>query len=304
MKNVIVALILGLSLSVNASHLHGGMMSVSQTSQDSTSIGVSLLFDSQGIPNPNSISIQRWEMNSQGSYVLGGYITAILSNSISHQGVNLTTYISDYQNLDSNKYRFIYENCCWGNINNSTNSFSSSIVISADYWHIPNNSTPYMEMPLWVNMAKDSVNIMKPIWGVSNCFFHNSDITDSVDISLSDLYSGYVNGVFVSQQSTASNMYVGNDSITFVSSTLGSVGNGFEINDYRNGQKIGTQRIQWTFRVLSSTIGVEELELERDVVGIWDWSGRYMGADINSLKNGKLYVVRYNDGSYSKIIKQ
>ena len=59
-------------------------------------------------------------------------------------------------------------------------------------------------------------------------------------------------------------MYVGNDSITFVSSTLGPVGNGFQIDGYQNGELVTIQRIQWTFRVVASTIGIEENIVYRD----------------------------------------
>ena len=51
-------------------------------------------------------------------------------------------------------------------LSNSSNSFSSEFVISADYWHIPNNSLPYAENPLIVNLQKDTLNTMKPIWGI------------------------------------------------------------------------------------------------------------------------------------------
>ena len=130
MKKLLLVLILGLSLNVNASHLSGGMVTVAQTSYDSTSVAVYLLTDPSGIPSPNTLNVQKWEMNSVGWYVQNGTITLTKSSTLAHQGMNVITYVSDYLDLDSNKYRFIYENCCWGNINNSTNSFSSSIIHS------------------------------------------------------------------------------------------------------------------------------------------------------------------------------
>lgn len=289
-----------------ASHLMGGMIGVFQTSQDSTTVGMWLISDGQGVSLPQSVTVERWVMDSQGWYNLDGYVTLTSGTaSISYQGHILTNYASNYLDLDSNKYRFIYKNCCWGMLNNSPNSFSSEFIISADYWHIPNNSTPYAVNPIWVNMQKDSVNVMKNIWGNFNCFLNNPDYGDSVNLYQTELYSGYANGVFVPQVSQSpSNMYVGNDSITFLSSNLGRVGNGFQIDDYRNGQLIGSQRIQWTFIVLLSTMDIEEHIGYRDMrYKVYDWMGRYMGDDIKLL-NGGLYVVRYNNGLVEKIYKQ
>ena len=291
-----VALATLMTMNVWASHIMGGMVTVAQTNQDSTSVAVYLATDVQGV-TPNQISVERWEMDSQGWYTLNGYVTLVKSATLPHQGTNLHTYISDYLDLDSNKYRFIYKNCCWGMLNNSTSSFSSDFVISADYWHIPNNSLPYMEMPFWINMQKDSVNVMKPVWGIFNCFFSQLD-TDSVAISQSVLYSSYANGVFVPQTGQSpSNMWVNNDSITFVSSTLGPVGNGFEINEYRNGQVIGTQRIQWTFKVVNSTLGL--LEIRRPNWNeVWDWQGNrvYQGETIPWRQMNGLYIIINRNG--------
>jgi hypothetical protein len=217
--------------------------------------------------------------------------------------LNVVTYVSDYINLDSNKYRFIYKNCCWGTLTNVTNSFSNEVVISSDYWHIPNNSQPYMENPLWVNVEQNSVNTMKPVWGVFNCFFANPDV-DSVSIEKSEIYSSYSNGVFVPATQSSSNVLASNDSITFVGTNLGPTGYGFEIKDYRNGVKIGVQRIQWTFRVITSTLNIEEDIVYRDMeYKVYDWGGRYMGSNIKTL-NGGLYIVRYNNGNVKKVFIQ
>ena len=297
---VLVALVVGFTAS--ASHLLGGMVTVAQTSYDSTSVGVYLVSDAGGVAPPTNITVEQWEMDSQGWYSLAGYVTLTSANTSNYQGTYLTTYTSDYLDLDSNKYRFIYKNCCWGMLNNSTSSFSAEFIISADYWHIPNNSLPYAENPLPVNMQKDSVNVMKPVWGIFNCFLSQFD-NDSVNITQTELYSGYANGVFVPQvNQSPSNMYVGNDSITFVSSILGPVGNGFEIAEYRNGDKIGIQRIQWTFRVVGSTVGIEENIADCNMqYKVYDWNGRYMGSNINQSELKGLYVIRYSNGKVEKI---
>ena len=63
MKKLMVLVAFAVSLTVNASHLLGGMVAVAQTSQDSTSVGVFLITDPQGI-TPNTIYVEKWEMNS------------------------------------------------------------------------------------------------------------------------------------------------------------------------------------------------------------------------------------------------
>ena len=288
------------TLTTSASHLLGGMVTVAQTSQDSTSVGVYLVSDPQGI-SPNTIYVEKWEMDSQGWYVQNGTITLTKSNTLSHQGMDVHTYISDYLDLDSNKYRFIYENCCWGMLSNSSNSFSSEFVISADYWHIPNNSLPFAENPLWVNVQKDTLNTMKPMWGVFNCFLSQFD-TDSVNITQSDLYSGYANGTFIPQTHTQIPLYVSNDSISWTPTTLGNFGTGFEIAEYRNGDKIGIQRIQWTFRVLGSTIDIEENDSDLNTsYEVYDWTGKYIGKNVSWEGLSGFYIIRYSNGNIKKV---
>lgn len=301
MKKLIFLLSLLLTTFVTkASHVMGGIIQVAQTSHDSTSIGMYII--SESFPSmPSSVSIQRWEMNSQGWYDYDGNITLDKVTSSTHQGYNSTMYVSDYLNLDSNKYRFIYTNCCWGQLNNSSNTSNSEVVISADYWHVPNNSTSFGEMPLWINVEQNTVNSMKPIWGIFNCHFTNPD-GDSVNLYMSEIYSSYSNGVFVPQVQSSNNVLADNDSITFVGTNLGSYGYGFQIDKYRNGYLMTTQRIQWTFKVVLSTLGIEENDIEKGVLGIWDWQGRYLGKHINDINSG-LYVIRYNDGSSEKIFK-
>lgn len=286
------------SLTVNASHLLGGMIAVAQTSQDSTSVGVFLIADTQGI-TPNTIYVEKWEMNSQGWYVQNGTIALDKYNTNSHHGFDVVNYGSDYLNLDSNKYRFIYKNCCWGMLSNSSNSFSSEFIISADYWHIPNNSTPFAESILNINAQKDTLNTVKPVWGNTNCLLSQFD-NDSVNVTQSDLYSGYANGVFIPQVHTQLNMHVSNDSISWTPTMLGNFGSGFQIDEYRNNQLIGTQRIQWTFRVVASRMSIEELITSGNIeFKVYDWYGRYLG---NTLENQKGFLIlRYTNGKTEKI---
>ena len=299
MKKLLVLLLAVVSLTANASHLMGGMVGVFQTNQDSTTVGVWLVSDAQGLPMPASITVEKWEMNSVGWYVQNGTITLTQSTSLPFQGQLLTNYASGYLDLDSNKYRFIYKNCCWGMLSNSSNSFSSEFVISADYWHIPNNSLPYAENPLIVNLQKDTLNTMRPIWGNYNCFLSQLD-NDSVNVTQSDLYSGYANGVFVPQVHTALNMHVSNDSISWTPTTLGNFGTGFEIAEYRNGNKIGVQRIQWTFRVLTSTIGIKEnIANHNTQYEVYDCYGRYLGTSLENQKG--FLILRYSNGKVEKV---
>ena len=288
------------TLTTSASHLLGGMVAVAQTSQDSTSIGVYLVADQQGI-TPNTIYVEKWEMNSQGWYVQNGTIALDKYNTNTHQGFNVVNYGSDYLDLDSNKYRFIYKNCCWGGLSNSSNSFNSEFIISADYWHIPNNSLPFAENPLWINLQKDTLNTMKPMWGVFNCFLSQFD-NDSVDVLQSDLYSGYANGTFVPQTHTQIPLYVSNDSISWTPTTIGNFGTGFEIVEYRNGDKIGIQRIQWTFQVMTSTIGIEETVSDLNTsYEVYDWTGKYIGKNVSWEELSGFYIIRYSNGNIKKV---
>ena len=308
MKKLILVTSLILSTFVTkASHVMGGMISVANQGPDSTSISLYVVTES-GTIMPSSITLQRWKADSQGWYQPDGYITVDGVNMSSHQGFDGHQFISDYIDLDSGKYRFIYTNCCWGMLNNSSNSWYNDVVIATDFWHMPNsynsnwsNTTPYIENPMWINMQKDSINTMKPIWGVFNCFFVNPE-NDSVNLEQTELYANYSNGTFVPQTpQSPSNMYVGNDSITFVSSTLGRVGNGFQIDSYHNNYLVSVQRIQWTFIVVNSTLDIEEEVLEKEVEGIWDWSGNYISKDIKLIAPSNLYLIRYSDGSYEKV---
>jgi len=290
-KLLTLLLVTCVSVTTYASHLLGGMIAVGQTSQDSTSVGVWLITDPQGISSPNSIYVEKWEMNSVGWYTQNGTITLTKGTSSTFQGHTVVNYTSDYLDLDSNKYRFIYKNCCWGMINNSQNSFNSEFVISADYWHIPNNSTPFAGVPLLINQQVNTLNTMKPIWGVINYFMNEVD-GDSVNVTQSDLYSSYSNGTFVSQTYTPLNLQVSNDSISWTPSSLGKYATGFEISDYRNGQLIGVQRIQWTFMVVNSTLDIEEVEQTKHYQ-VYDFFGNpfYEGENIpyNYMKG--LYII-------------
>lgn len=287
------------TLTTSASHLLGGMVGVFQTSQDSTTVGVWLVTDGGGLPNPQSITIEQWEMNSVGWYTLTAYITLTQGTApISFQGQTLVNYSSEYLDLDSNKYRFIYKNCCWGVINNSQNSFNSEFVISADYWHIPNNSTPYARVPLIINQQINTRNTMKPMWGW-NSFLVEAD-NDVVEFYQSDLYNSYANGTFVPQTFTPLSMLVSNDSISWTPTTLGRYATGFEIADYRNGDKIGIQRIQWSFLVVNSTVDIEENIGYRDTrYSVYDWYGRYMGTDLENQKGFR--ILRYENGKVEKV---
>ena len=298
-------LLLGLALTiatftVQASHLLGGMVGVAQTSFDSTSVGVWLISDNTGIPMPNTIYVERWEW-SGGVYTQSGSIALDKITTSTHQGTSLTNYVSDYMDLDSGQYRFIYKNCCWGYVLNSTSSMNSEFVISADYSHIPNNSTPYAVYPLWVNMQHYKLNTMTAIWGNIHCFFKNPD-TDSVVIMQDSLWSGYSSGVFSIQNHQPLNMHVSNDSISWEPHSVGPHATGFRIEDWRNGQLIGVQRIQWTFRVVTSTVGIRELQSQdKTPVGVWNISGQYIQEDTKDLPAGQLYLVRYSDGSFQKL---
>lgn len=305
MKKLLTLLALLVTVNLSASHIMGGIIQVAQTSPDSTSIGMYLVSESFP-PMPTSVSVQKWVMNSQGWYELDGYVTLDKFNTNTHQGYNTANYGSDYLDLDSGQYRFVYTNCCWPMLNNSTNSNQSEFVISADYWHVPNNSTAFGEMPLWINVESNAVNTMKPVWGNFNCHFTNPDAGDSVNLTMTELYSSYSNGVFVPQVQTSTNIAASNDSITFVGTTLGTYGYGFQIDKYRNGYLMTTQRIQWTFKVVVSTLDIEELapRYNSDLYRVYDMNGRFLGTSTRDLPSGQIYIIRYDRGYSQKIYIQ
>jgi len=255
---------------------------------------------------PQSISLQRWKKDAQGWYQTDGYITVSGVTQSNYHGFYVYNYGSDYVNLDSGDYRFIYSACCWPILENSSNSWDNEIVVSTDYLHsnIWSGNTPYMEQLLPINVQKNAVNSMKPIWGTINSHFVNPD-NDSVNLSMTELYQNYSNGVFVPQTpQTSTNVLANNDSITFVGTTLGKHGYGFQIDKYHGNTLVSVQRIQWTFKVVLSTLSIEENEIEKEVLGVWDWQGRYIQKDIKGLPSNKLlYLIRYSDGSYKKIFK-
>ena len=305
MKKLLTLLALLVTVNLSASHIMGGIIQVAQTSPDSTSIGMYLVSESFP-PMPTSVSVQKWVMNSQGWYELDGYVTLDKFNTSTNQGYNTANYGSDYLDLDSGQYRFVYTNCCWPMLINSTNSNQSEFVISTDYWHVPNNSTAFGEMPLWINVESNAVNTMKPVWGNFNCHFTNPDAGDSVNLTMTELYSSYSNGVFVPQVQTSTNVLANNDSITFVGTTLGTYGYGFQIDKYRNGYLMTTQRIQWTFKVVVSTLDIEELapKYNSDLYRVYDMNGRFLGTSTRDLPSGQIYIIRYDRGYSQKIYIQ
>ena len=297
MKKWLSLSFLGLTLAAQASHILGGMIGVAQTSQDSTTIGVVLLIDQQGT-SPNLITIEKWQKNSVGFYVQVGLLTATkAATGIYHQGYEVANYTTGYLDLDSGMYRFVYTNCCRGYANNSPSTQTSDFITAADYWHIPNNSTPFMTFPIPIHLQVDTVNVIKPMWGNFNCHFVETD-GDSVKVFQDDILAGHWNNTFVpiGNQTSLSNYgsyQVRRDSIRWAPNTLGQFQTGFIIEEWRNGQKIGQQRVQWTFKVLNSTLSQEEWPLE-EWYRVHDFWGKliYEGNRIPYGELNGFYVVR------------
>ena len=301
----ILATIAAILLHLHAlgTHLMGGEMHITTTSPDTTTVAMYTISNGwPGSGTSNHVTVECWKAGAQpGQWKFHSYITLQKITQHQHQGFTGINWASDALDLDSNQYRFIYKSCCWPLLNNNTNTWSD-IVISADYLHTGQiGGTPYMEAPLWINMQVDSLNVMKPLWGTFNCHFVNP-YADSVVFLQGDLYGASSGGGFTVQNYSPSNLWVGEDSVAFLSSTLGPVANGFEIFSYKNGVRISTQRIQWTFIVVSSTLNIEENEIQKEVLGIWDWQGRYIQKDIEGLPSNKLYLIKYSDDTYKKIL--
>ena len=121
MKKLMVLITLILGLTANATHMMGGMLQISNIGPDSTTIGLYLVAD--GFPGSNqSVTVELWGMNSTGWYTLQSFITLDKVTQSTHQGAATANYVSDYLDLDSNKYRIIYKNCCWPILNNNASS--------------------------------------------------------------------------------------------------------------------------------------------------------------------------------------
>ena len=46
---------------------------------------------------------------------------------------------------------------------------------------------------------------------------------------------------------------------------------------------------------------IEFYKNDKEVIGVWDFLGRYIQKDISGLETNKLYLIEYNDGSTQKI---
>ena len=107
--------------------------------------------------------------------------------------------------------------------------------------------------------------------------------------------------MFVPQVQSTTCVAANNDSIIVVTSHFGAHAFGFQIDKYRSGYLLTTQRLQWTFISRLPFINVKENQIEKEVLGVWDWQGRYIQKDIKGLSSDKFYLIRYNDGSYDKV---
>lgn len=86
--------------------------------------------------------------------------------------------------------------------------------------------------------------------------------------------------------------------LAFISPSVGRMANEFKVYEYRNDTLIGSMNFQWTFNVYqTSGIGLDENLLEKEISDIWDWQGR----PITKQEPGKLYIIRYTDGSFEKV---
>lgn len=299
MKKLLSALLLFGYGTLKASHLLGGIIHVAQTSQDSTSVGIVLFVDQQGI-SPNQITIEKWQKNSVGFYTQVGTLTATRAAvGISHQGTDVVNYTTNYLDLDSGMYRFVYTHCCRGYATNSPSAQTSDFIIATDYWHIPNNSTPVMNSPIPINLQVDTLNVIKPMWGIIWCHFNEWD-GDSVKVFVDDILAGHWNNTFVpiGNQTPLSNYgtyQVKRDSIRWTPNQTGTFQTGFIIEDWRNGQKIGQQRLQWTFKVVNSTLSLTENSPE-EWYKVYDFWGNliYEGTEVpyHELKGFHILITK------------
>lgn len=255
MKKLLIILTLALGFNANASHLLGGFINILQKgASDTVDVTVTLFSDPQGIPNPSTITLNKLT-KTNGFYQNPSTISASQISAGSWQGINVTTYkVTTY--LVAGEYRIIYTNCCRSILTNATSSANSNFTIALDYKKTPlgtvPNSAPYIlnYLPVkWVNGATAQ----------SMIFTFDAD-GDSVSVEADDAINQHANNTFVPlapfTQLTGYGSYSVDPTglVKWKPSTLGQFGTGFKINEYRNGQLIGVNRVQQVFQVENGSL--------------------------------------------------
>ena len=251
MKKLILALGLVMTtLSVQASHLLGGFINVTQHGfTDTVTIDVTLFSDPQGIANPTTITLT--DLVKVNSFYQSPTTIAVMQTGTgTWQGINTSVY-SVVTTLPAGDHRLIYTNCCRGILTNATSSMNSNFTIALDYKKTAAGTVP--------NSAPFVLNYLPVKWvngSTSQSMLFAFDLDgDSVLIEMDDAINQHANNVFVPlapfTQLTSYGSYNvdPNGLIKWKPNTLGQFGTGFKISEFRNGQLIGMNRVQQVFQV-------------------------------------------------------
>jgi hypothetical protein len=254
MKKLLFLSILATSLVANASHLFGGyIQAVQRGYSDTVDITVILFSDPQGLPSPSSITITEWK-SINNFYQQNSTITLASQGSSTWQGVNVTKY-SIYKVLPAGSYRFIYTNCCRSFHTNASSSPNSNITIGLDY----KKTAP----GTFKNSAPLIANFLPIKWVVgdttTSILFATDFDGDSVRVVMDDAINQHANNTFVPLAPfTQLNNYgyynvQGNGSITWAPNIVGQFATGYKIEEYRNGDLIGVNRVQQIYLAVTGT---------------------------------------------------
>ena len=317
MKKLLVLLGIVIGFNVNAWRYEGGIITVTQVNNNAVVVKMNLLHHAADIHHPHNIpyplsTIMNYHKVDSTSISLSTLVMH-LDTFVNHQDYHYVTYTSNVLTLDHALYRFIWHNLHqYGYIDNAIDPASIRFSISTDYLNTPGNSLPELKTPFGVNIQVNSLNTINPLFDSINGFFTTPN-NDSIYIKETGIYNCYntTTGTMNIYPSTPLNMNISPNSISWIPLLTQKYGTGFEITSIKNvlskngqiqnGDTLGIQRMQWTFNVVNSTIGLEENQLDDLSYKVYDWNGRYMGENINWAELKGLYVIRYSNGKTEKV---
>jgi hypothetical protein len=301
MKKILLSLLMVASTSTFASHILGGMLAMSHdpnSQPNNQAVALYLITDPQGIlPVSQTVSVY---IENNNFYQFSENVTVTRSyTDTMADGKLLSTYVSAYKNFYMHKYRFVYSHCCRGITTNASNSFTSDFLIALDVDRLNavNNNTP---MPNYLPTSTLPQN-WTTSFDLSNLIDDSSYENDSIQYEMWDALGQYANNTFVPlapfTQLTSYGTYNvgGGGMVDWTPSTVGNFVTGYKLTEWRSGGIKASQcYVQMTYTVTPSSIGIEEYELEKKVVAVYDWQGRLIQKSLEGLKPGG-YIVQYTN---------
>jgi len=252
--------IFSICFNANATHLMGGDMTIQLDSGGSSyTLKLSLYRDIHGIPLVTSATVEEFIYNSTtGQYVHATTFSIPENTALSTSllpsfpyGVEVGIYTATIpaSSLSTNKYEFVYTECCRNNaIANMTSPGSQNFVVGTDFevFSSAANSTPEcLTMPLAyfpINVPAYYNPLPYDADGDSLAWSLNTPVGTVAYTSTTSPVCTIVPG-FTTPPSTTSgtfsmNSYTGE--ITWTPNTLGNFVQSFIIDEYRSGTKIGS----------------------------------------------------------------